>query len=102
MSFPLLTHANKSRIEIAKKNFLEIIQTALKLQEGFSLIFPILPCQRHRIKMTFYIFMNIITIDLLIWLTILRQIMIQQVRNSVLYNLRIRAIYTTYSKTIRN
>lgn len=65
MSFPLLTHANKSRIEIAKKNFLEIIQTALKLQEGFSLIFPILPCQRHRIKMTFYIFMNIITIDLL-------------------------------------
>lgn len=28
--------------------------------------------------------------------------MIQQVRNSVLYNLIIRAIYTTYSKTIRN
>lgn len=55
----------KAVLKLQEVFFLEIIQTALKLQEGFSLIFPILPCQRHRIKMTFYIFMNIITIDLL-------------------------------------
>lgn len=55
----------KAVLKLQKVFFLEIMQTALKLQEGFSLIFPTLPCQRHRIKMTFYIFMNIITIDLL-------------------------------------
>lgn len=41
MSFPLSTHVNKSRIEIAKSFFLEIIQTALKLSEGFFSFFQL-------------------------------------------------------------
>lgn len=58
MSFPLLTHVNTSRIEIAKSFFSKLSKPHWNYKEVFLLYLPTLPCQKHRIKMTFYIIIH--------------------------------------------